>query len=269
MPTFGRKKIEKIIIEHGKRGYDSPIQKDHSHGFFEIFYVKSGECSYLLKDTVYRLHAGDLVFISPGELHHAIYNEGDSVECAFIYFNREHIHIDELKEDASFMGSVPTVYREEFQKLLSQMLTEYSGIDEYSKGFISCYLSEALLLLMRHSVLNEEDPALINSADADILLSTKYIYKNFKKPLTLDEVASVASLSPTYFSKKFKATVGMGFKEYLNFVRLKHAQAALLTTDSSITDIALEYGFNDSNYFKDLFKKVYGKSPREFRKSNQ
>ena len=60
---------------------------------------------------------------------------------------------------------------------------------------------------------------------------------------------------------------GMGFKEYLNYVRLKHAQTALLTTNSSITDIALEYGFNDSNYFKDLFKKVYGKSPREYRKN--
>ena len=59
----------------------------------------------------------------------------------------------------------------------------------------------------------------------------------------------MASLSPTYFSKKFKLITGMGFKEYLNYVRLKHAQTALLTTDSSITDIALEYGFNDSNYF--------------------
>ena len=83
----------------------------------------------------------------------------------------------------------------------------------------------------------------------------------------LEEVSSVASLSPTYFSKKFKLITGMGFKEYLNYVRLKHAQTALLTSDSSITDIALEYGFNDSNYFKDLFKKVYGKSPREYRKN--
>mgnify|MGYP002529753669 CR=1 FL=1 len=103
--------------------------------------------------------------------------------------------------------------------------------------------------------------------DADILLATKYIYNNFRKPLTLEDVSSVASLSPTYFSKKFKLITGMGFKEYLNYVRLKHAQTALLTTDSSITDIALEYGFNDSNYFKDLFKKVYGKSPREYRKN--
>ena len=100
-----------------------------------------------------------------------------------------------------------------------------------------------------------------------IKLATKYIYNNFRKPLTLEEVSSVASLSPTYFSKKFKLITGMGFKEYLNYVRLKHAQTALLTSDSSITDIALEYGFNDSNYFKDLFKKVYGKSPREYRKN--
>ena len=106
-----------------------------------------------------------------------------------------------------------------------------------------------------------------NPDDANILTATKYIYNNFRRPLTLEEVAAIASLSPTYFSKKFKQVTGMGFKEYLNYVRLKHAQTALLTTNNTITDIALEYGFNDSNYFKDLFKKVFGKSPREFRKN--
>jgi YesN/AraC family two-component response regulator len=165
------------------------------------------------------------------------------------------------------MGSVPTVYQEYLHSLLTRMLTENSRFDQYSEHFERCYLEELLLMLMRHSVMNEKEPDLLNSRDADILLATKYIYNNFRKPLTLEEVSSVASLSPTYFSKKFKLITGMGFKEYLNYVRLKHAQTALLTTDSSITDIALEYGFNDSNYFKDLFKKVYGKSPREYRKN--
>ena len=149
---------------------------------------------------------------------------------------------------------------------MNRMLTEYAEIDEYSSGFTRCFLHELLLMLMRYSVMNEEEPQFLNSRDADILLATKYIYKNYKKPLSLEEVSAQAALSPTYFSKKFKQTTGMGFKEYLNFVRLKHAQTALLTTSNTITDIALENGFNDSNYFKDLFKKVYGKSPREFRK---
>lgn len=274
----GRKDIERITIEKGKRGYYSPLQPDHYHNFYEIFYLLTGECRFLLKDSVYYLKKGDLVFIAPGELHHSVYantpsrpgntmEHGDTCEIVTIYFKKEYLNMELLSSPRSFMGSVPALYQEEFHGLLNRMLSENSLIDEYSKSFLQCYLQEMLLLLIRHSVMNEKEPELLNARDADILLATKYIYKNFQKPLTLEEVSRVASLSPTYFSKKFKQITGMGFKEYLNFVRLKHAQAALLTTNNTITDIALEYGFNDSNYFKDLFKKVYGKSPREFRKN--
>ncbi|MBO4981410.1 MAG: helix-turn-helix transcriptional regulator [Lachnospiraceae bacterium] len=267
-PTIKKRRtdIDRIIIEKGKRGYYSPLQPDHNHNFFEIFYLLSGGCRFLLKDNIYQLGKGDLVFIAPGELHHALYPDQDTCEMITIYFKKEYLSLNHLLETRSFMGSVPALYQEEFYAILSRMLSENSLIDEYSRDFLRCYLEDILLLLMRHSVMNEKEPELLNSRDADILLATKYIYKNFQKPLTLKEVSAVASLSPTYFSKKFKQITGMGFKEYLNFVRLKHAQAALLTTGSTITDIALEYGFNDSNYFKDLFKKVYGKSPREFRK---
>ncbi|MBE5865718.1 MAG: AraC family transcriptional regulator [Lachnospiraceae bacterium] len=262
-----RKDIDHIIIEKGKRGDFSPLQPDHYHNFYEIFYLLSGRCHFLLKDTVYELEKGDLVFIAPGELHHSLYNEGENCEICMIYFKKEHLLVDGKDSPQSFMGSVPALYRDNFMSLLSRMLSEYAHIDEYSDSFLTVHLQELILMLMRHSVLDEKEPALLHSKDADILLATKYIYKNFKQHMTLEEVSNVASLSPTYFSKKFKQTTGMGFKEYLNFVRLKHAQAALLTTDSTITEIALEYGFNDSNYFKDLFKKVYGKSPREFRKN--
>lgn len=274
----GRKDIDRIIVEKGRRGDFSPLQPDHYHSFYEIFYLWSGSCRFLLKDTVYQLEAGDLVFIAPGELHHSLYSVGEVCEIVMIYFKEEYLHLPNFpaatnnREDTggklhSFMGSVPAVYQDALHSLLNRMLTENSRFDQYSEHFERCYLEELLLMLMRHSVMNEKEPDLLNSRDADILLATKYIYNNFRKPLTLEEVSSVASLSPTYFSKKFKLITGMGFKEYLNFVRLKHAQTALLTTNSSITDIALEYGFNDSNYFKDLFKKVYGKSPREYRKN--
>lgn len=257
--------IERIGIARGRRGDFSPLQADHYHNFYEIFYLLSGQSHFLLKDSIYHLEKGDLVFIAPGELHHSLYNE--NCEICMIYFKKEHLLINRNEHPRSFMGCVPALYQESFTALLSRMLAEHARIDEYSDNFLAVYLQEILLMLMRHSVMAEKEPDLLNSRDADILLATKYIYKNFKSHLTLDEVSAVASLSPAYFSKKFKQTTGMGFKEYLNYVRLKHAQAALLTTDSTITDIALEYGFNDSNYFKDLFKKVYGKSPREFRKN--
>jgi len=268
--------ISKITVTRGKRGDFSPKQSDHSHGYYEIFFLLSGKCRFLLKDTVYYLEKGDLVFIIPGELHHAVYSTDGGCEIIMTYFKKEHINwnvfpdrndSDPSQEKLrSFMGSIPALYQEDFVSLLTRMLTENAEIDEYSAGFMGCYLQEILLMLMRYSVMNEEEPQLLNSRDADILLATKYIYKNYRKPLSLEEVSAQAALSPTYFSKKFKQVTGMGFKEYLNFVRLKHAQTALLTTNNTITDIALENGFNDSNYFKDLFKRVYGKSPREFRK---
>ena len=275
--TQGRRKdIDRIIINKGKRGDNLPLQPDHYHNFYEVFYLASGSCRFLLKDSVYQLEKGDLVFVAPGELHHSLYYPGITCEIVTLYFKSEYVDYplfqrwlpaNTLTDFHSFMGSIPSLYQEDFHALLNRMLSESLHIDEYSNSFLACYLQELLLLLMRHSVMNETEPELLNSRDADILFATKYIYKNFRQPLTLEEVSSVASLSPTYFSKKFKQVTGMGFKEYLNFVRLKHAQTALLTTSNSITDIALEYGFNDSNYFKDLFKKVYGKSPREFRKN--
>lgn len=271
-----RKNIDRILLSKGKRGDYTPLQPDHYHNFFEIFYLNSGSCRFLLKDTVYQLEKGDLIFIAPGELHHSHYYPGTTCEIITVYFKADYVDYAFLRKWLpenihlnlhSFMGSIPTLYQEDFQALLNRMLSENTKIDEYSFALLACHLQELLLLLMRHSVMNEQEPQLLNSRDADVLLATKYIYKNFQKSLTLEEVASIASLSPTYFSRKFKQVTGMGFKEYLNFVRLKHAQTALLTTNNTITDIALEYGFNDSNYFKDLFKKFYGKSPREFRKN--
>ena len=269
MTTFvcsGRSDIDSIIIYKGLRGEDSPLQPDHYHGFYEIFCLLSGKCRFLLRDQVYELEKGDLVFVTPGELHHSRYYPGINCEMMDILFKKSFLYQDVVGSAPSFMGSIPSLYLEEYFELLSRMLSETAGLDEYSPDFTTCYLQQLLLFLARHSVMHQPEPELINVRDADIQQATRYIYQNFQRPISLEDAAEVASLSPTYFSKKFKLVTGMGFKEYLNFVRLKHAQTALLTTSNTITDIALENGFSDSNYFKDLFKKVYGKSPREFRK---
>ncbi len=269
------KDINQIRITRGRRSIDSPVQLDHYHRYYEIFYLISGKCRFLLKDTLYSMEKGDLLFIAPGELHHSLYYPGITCDIAALYFKEDflipelfaHLHQKNTLPGHSFMGTIPSLYQEDFHTLLARMLSESTRIDEHSPSFLTCHLNEVLLLLARHSVMTESEPELVNAKEADIMKAAKYIYRNFTKPLTLSEVAGVACLSPTYFSKKFKLLTGMGFKEYLNYIRLKHAATALLTTNNSITDIALEYGFNDSNYFKDLFKKEYGKSPREYRKS--
>ena len=80
------------------------------------------------------------------------------------------------------------------------------------------------------------------------------------------DIAAAAGYSPNYLSRKFREAAGIGVHEYLVFIRLQHAALELITTDDSVTEIALRCGFSDSNYFKDAFKKRYGVTPRAYRK---
>ena len=95
----------------------------------------------------------------------------------------------------------------------------------------------------------------------------RYIDEYYNQPVTLNMLAEMSGFSPSYFSKKFRATTGTGMKEYLTYVRLTHAIEELTSTNHSIMEIAMNSGFNDSNYFKDAFKKMYSMSPREYRKN--
>lgn len=258
--------IDNIVISKGKRIDNSPLHPNHYHDFYEIFCMLSGKCRFLLQDQIHELGKGDMVFIAPGVLHHSRYYSNVNCEIVDILFKKSFLYHDVIGEAPSFMGSIPCLYLEDYSQLLLRMLSESTGLDEYSAEFTTCYLQQFLLFLARHSIMHLSEQELINVRDADIQQATHYIYQNFHKQLSLEEVAAAASLCPTYFCKKFKRVTGMGFKEYLNYVRLKHAQTALLTTNNTITNIAMECGFNDSNYFKDLFRRVYGRSPREYRK---
>lgn len=59
----------------------------------------------------------------------------------------------------------------------------------------------------------------------------------------------------------------MGFKKYLVYTKLTISENLLCTTDKSISDIALDCGFNDSNYFSTVFKQRYGIPPLKYRKN--
>lgn len=93
-----------------------------------------------------------------------------------------------------------------------------------------------------------------------------YIYENFSKPaLSLNTVAAYTGFSPNHFSTVFSQNTGETFISFLTRVRMEHARALLGETDLPSAEVAYRVGYNDSNYFRYLFKKHYGKSPRDYR----
>ena len=141
-------------------------------------------------------------------------------------------------------------------------------IDELSKFLVKTYFNELIAFLIRCSK-NDCSDIVDTSNESDEIISeaVKYIYYNYNKDISLDDIAKKFNLSKSYFSRKFKAVTGFGYKEYITSVRLKKACDLLLDTDNSITEIAEKCGFNDSNYFGDAFRKVKGVSPNKYRKN--
>ena len=92
-----------------------------------------------------------------------------------------------------------------------------------------------------------------------------FIAENFMENLTLDDVADYVHLNPSYFSRIFKQTMGITYKEYLTKVRVEESKRLLLYSEIDITDIALSVGFDNQSYFSKVFKKGTGLTPKQFR----
>ncbi|MEM9955132.1 MAG: AraC family transcriptional regulator [Chloroflexota bacterium] len=96
-------------------------------------------------------------------------------------------------------------------------------------------------------------------------IARDYLHASYADALTIDQLASVAGLSPYHFIRKFKALFGQTPHQYLRQVRLEHARTLLLQTNQSITDICFAVGFQSLGSFSTIFHKQNGLSPRQYR----
>lgn len=96
-----------------------------------------------------------------------------------------------------------------------------------------------------------------------------YIEKNYRKQLTLEELASQIHLAPSYLSRKYKEYFGCGPIEYAINLRLSEATYYLKSTTLNIQEIASEVGYESFYHFSKMFKRHYKVSPREFRHSSK
>ena len=103
--------------------------------------------------------------------------------------------------------------------------------------------------------------------ESECNMMLQYLAENHTD-ITLSSFCDYFARSKSYVSHTFKNRFGVSFSTYCNNLKLADAKNLLLVTDFSITEIAINVGFNDSSYFVQLFKQKYGVSPLQFRKKN-
>ncbi len=267
---------KKIYTEHIIRKPDFSMACEHTHNYYEFYYLYSGNCAFSVNGTLYPLSAGDAFLVAPNDYHFTCYEGTVPCERTTVYFYKDMLSSlltshPELADALSKSGKIVLMKdkKASIEALLQQMCDENNQADTYSMPILSLQLYQLLLQIKRSGMFYYEKETKPVSVSEDIESVMEYINLNYHLPITLDEIANKVNLSPTYLSKKFRRVTGVTFKEYLNYIRIRKASQALLTTDDSITQIAADCGFNGSNYFKDIFRKTTGYSPREFRKQSK
>lgn len=237
----------------------------HYHSNFEVYYLCNGSCRYFIESKTYTLSAGDIVVIPPGAIHKVIY-ETDTHSRLLFNCSADYIpaSVSKYMDDLAYFPHSPEIGAR-IENLYKRLRRTVEQPDEFSEDTIRCYVMQLFLTMARNCAVQQlpTDSSFVESA-------LTYIRSNYTSKLTLAEAAKHCAVSPEHLSRVFKKETGFGFNEYLNILRLKKAEAILKSdSNKSIAQVALLCGFNDSNYFSNVFKKNYGISPSKVKQQEE
>jgi AraC-like DNA-binding protein len=127
----------------------------------------------------------------------------------------------------------------------------------------TAYLLELLLLLQKSSFSKSEAPHM----PADLRMILADINENFTHIHSVGELLDTYFISPATLNRWFRKHLQISPHEYIESKKLAYA-SRLLREDNSVTDACLRAGFSDCSHFISLFKRKFGETPLQYKKSN-
>lgn len=258
---------------------DFTIVPAHWHDEMEIIYIKKGQVLVTVDFEQFQASAGSILFILPGQVHSIEQLEDESTEYENILFKTDMLLSRKADQcNSSYFlplldGSlqIPTHFTPQMPHY-QEVASCIDGADEICKTCPNAYplAIKGQLFLMFFTLFSKcalkETHRKDNKSLEKMKLIIKYIENNYMEKITIEDISGELGLSQSHFMKFFKNTMGTTFIDYLNDYRLTMASRLLVSSDSSILDIAAEAGFENLSYFNRLFKKRFGVTPREYRK---
>jgi AraC-like DNA-binding protein len=282
-PVF--QKIEANInqsyyAEHQKFKYfPNPLQ---FHPEIELLYIVNGSGTRFVGDSVTRFDSGDLVMIGPNVPHlwysDERFREGNSnliTEVIYILFKTDIFgeqfwNLPESKSifkliQLSQRGIRVTGKARNEVALLMKTICSSTGFRRITLllAILEIIVSQKEYQVLASPIVQNS----INESDSERLNKVyKYIINNSQQPITLEDVASIASLSASSFCRYFKKRTNKTFIQLLNEIRISHACRLLIEEDFPVTRICFNCGYENVSYFIKQFKGITGLTPLSYKK---
>ena len=156
------------------------------------------------------------------------------------------------------------------KKFMKESYDEYSEKDICYKLPIRANIYHMMTALLRYycGSKNELDRMIYHNV-LRLRPVISYIDEHFREKIYIDDLSAMINVSPDYFTKMFKESIGKTPIDYINGMRVNSAMELLCTTEMSMTEIAESIGFCNPNYFHKIFKQYMVTSPLAYRKSTK
>jgi len=215
---------------------------------FLLLYVAEGEI--LAGDGTAR--AGEILLIDCYRPH--VYGTKTSAHTLWLHFDGEPARhaFETLRREKGGKFPCPPETAESLRRILEMIRT---AEDEY---VLSEEIYRLLCLLSRPALPKEKRPDRVGEAK-------RFFRAHYAEPVGVEDAAKAVSLSPSYFSRLFRAASGLSPYEYLLGVRLEKAKEMLLETQAPVSEVAYRTGFGSDANFIAFFRRETGLSPLKFR----
>lgn len=247
----------------------------HWHGDIELIAVQSGEMKYNIDGETVVLRAGEGVIVNARRLH---FGYSDSkTECDFIcvLFNPVVLCASKMFETRfvnPFVNSdIPYVFLSDSVEWQGRILGFIRDIWNNREARTSPLCSQGFAYLIWNEIAQNVE--LMNTGDgtanAKITVLKKmlsYIHDNYRDKISLGDIADSGGISKRTSENVFMKYLNQTPVEYLTGYRLRKS-IELMQTDMTILEISLEVGFSSASYYAEVFRRSFGKSPAEYRKS--
>jgi AraC-like DNA-binding protein len=272
----------KWSIRYLEHGWPTSLCRWHAHEEYELHLMLETTGKVFIGDYVGRFEPGSLFLTGPNMPHNMVTDEKkhrEPVELRdmVIQFNRKTMDkaieiFPELKElvyllDSAKSGIEFVDYDMEKAKSYLAAIRDLRGVQrivkflEFLEDLNEWKQKSSLSFTEFNSQLSADSQSKINEV-------VNFVISNYQEKISLDEVASIANMSKSAFSRYFMKNTGNRFSDFVSRIRIGKACTLLLDTNDSVASIAFASGYNNLANFNRQFVSLKGMTPRNYRQAS-
>ncbi len=245
----------------------------HFHPFTEIFFITDGKGAFYLNDHIVNVNKWDLIIINSNCLHTEKSSLSD-VPLEYIVLGVDNLLLN-FQESYSLTNNEQQIKLYEimnFSKEKELFLNYFNNLinEIENKEFNYEIICKSILnMLITHIIRNKSSLLFIEESREKLNLECikikNYIDSHYSQNITLDFLSNLTYMNKFHLVHTFTKQIGLSPINYAINKRIQEAKNLLATTSYSIRDIASIVGFCNSSYFSQMFKKVTGVTPKNYR----